>query len=91
MLSSRLARISSARVIIPEATLKRHRACRGRFDSPWWDAEQQALVYENWDQAVTQFLSTEDGTERLEWLVGHGLVPMTKEEFATAKAGTHAV
>ena len=72
-------------VVIPEATLKRHRACRGRFTSPWWDAKEQALVYGDWDEAVRQFLSSKDGTERLEWLVAHELVPMTKSEFHAAK------
>lgn len=71
-------------VIIPEATLKRHRACRGRFTSQWWDSERDALVYPDWDQAVAVFLSTKDGTERLEWLVMHGLVPMTRTEFEKA-------
>lgn len=75
-------------VIILESTLKRHRACRGRFTSQWWDVKQQALVYEDWDEAVRQFLSTKDGTERLEWLVAHELVPMTKSEFDAAKAAT---
>lgn len=75
----------TAEVVIPETTLKRHRACRGRFTSRWWDAEREALVYPDWDQAVAEFLSSKDGTERLEWLVSHGLVPTTPTQLAQIK------
>jgi hypothetical protein len=77
------------RVVISEATLKRHRACRGRYDSPYWSEEEKSLVYENWDEAVAHFLSTKDGTERLEWLVNHELVPMTKDQFSAVSGASN--
>lgn len=72
------------RVVIDQATLKRHRSCDVTV-SPNWDTEHKSLVYEDWDKAVKNFLSTADGTSRLEWLVRHELVPMSADQFATAK------
>ena len=83
------------RVVIQDSTLKQHRACSARFESdcPWWDKNIQALVYEDWDQAVEHYLTVRrDGVRQLKWLVRHKLVPMTETELATAIAahgGSH--
>jgi hypothetical protein len=82
------------RVVIDKATLKRHRACNGSWDpdgaiiSPEWDAEQQALVYEDWSATAKRLLSSPAGTIQLEWLVAHKLVPMTVTEFKKARGGS---
>ena len=76
------------RVVIPNATLRRHRSCRAAYSSPEWDEKEQALVYSDWDKTVERHLAMgQDGIERLEWLVRHELVPMTVDEFAALKAG----
>ena len=72
-------------VVIDNATLRRHRSCRGAYTDPEWDAERQALVIKDWDATVKRLLSSKEGREKLEWRVSHGLVPMTKIELAAAK------
>lgn len=78
------------RVVIPGSVLVQRRACRARFaaDCPWWDAKQDALVYENWDQSVIDhYLKARvGGAGMLQWLVRHELVPMTMDEFNAATA-----
>jgi len=72
-------------VVIEKATLKRHRACTAAYTSPEWDEKRQALVY-TWPTSAHRLLATIEGTDQLEWLVRHKLVPMTPEEFETAKS-----
>ncbi len=74
------------RVAIDKATLKRNRACRAAYTSPEWNESEQALVYSDWAQTIKRLLSSPGGTDQLEWLVTHKLVPMTAEEFAEIKA-----
>jgi hypothetical protein len=76
----------TVRVVIPKAELKRHRACNAAYTSPEWDVKEQALVYSDFWLTTVRLLSTTEGTEQLEWLVNHKLVPMTKEEFVAKKA-----
>jgi hypothetical protein len=75
------------RVVIDNATLRRHRSCKGAYTNREWDAEAQALIFPDWEASVTELLSTPKGIRRLEWYVTHKLVPMTMEEFIAAKAG----
>ena len=42
-----------------------------------WDEEQEALVYDDWDETVARLSSTKDGLGLLAWLVSRALVPMT--------------
>ena len=42
-----------------------------------WDGEQEALVYEDWDEAVARLASSKEGLALLGWLVSRALVPMT--------------
>ena len=76
------------RVVISDATLRRHRACPARFqaDCPWWDPKENALVYPNWGSEVIDHYLTarQGGAAMLEWLVRHELVPMTMDEFKAA-------
>ena len=82
------------RIVIDKATLKRHRACNrswGTDDSivsPEWDAELQALVYEDWSATAKRLLSSPAGAIQLKWLVEHELVPMTATEFEKARGGS---
>ncbi len=73
------------RVIIDNATLRRHRSCRAAYSSPEWDAKSQTLVYEDWDATVERLLKNPEGLETIEWFVNHKLVPMTSDEFAALK------
>ena len=73
-------------VVIPESELRRHRSCRAYTSNPAWDPKEKALVFVDWDLAVKWYLSSPGGLEKLEWHIRHGLVPMTKEEFAAAKS-----
>jgi hypothetical protein len=75
------------RVVIDNATLRRHRSCKGAYTNREWDAEAQALIFPDWEASVTELLSTPKGRDRLEWYVHHKLVPMTKDEFIAARAG----
>jgi hypothetical protein len=75
------------RVVIDNATLRRHRSCKGAYTNREWDADAQALIFSDWAASVTELLSTPKGLARLEWYVHHGLVPMTKDEFISAKSG----
>ena len=81
-------------IVIDKATLKRHRACNRSWDpgggivSPEWDAELQALVYEDWSATAERLLSSPAGVVQLRWLVDHELVPMTVAEFETARGGS---
>lgn len=74
------------RVVIDNATLRRHRSCKGAYTNPEWDAEAQALIFPDWEASVEQLLSDPKGLARLEWYVSQRLVPMTMSEFLTAKA-----
>jgi hypothetical protein len=74
------------RVVIDNATLRRHRSCSGVYTSPYWNKAEQSLVFPDWDDAVKNyFMVISDGMDRLEWHVRHGLVPTTPEEFAVLK------
>ena len=76
----------SRKVVIDNATLRHHRSCRAVYTSPEWDAKLQALVYPDWDKTVARHVAMgKDGFDRLEWLVNHKLVPMTKEQFDALK------
>lgn len=74
------------RVVIDNATLRKHRSCKGVYTRKEWDPKLQAIVYPDWDASVEELLSTPLGLERLEWYVTHKLVPMTMTEFVAAKA-----
>jgi hypothetical protein len=75
-----------ARVIIDRLTLKRNHACLAAYASPEWDEKLQALVYSDWDKTVARHVAMgPQGFDRLEWLVRHKLVPMTKEQFDALK------
>jgi len=73
------------RVVLDNATLRRHRSCRAAYTSPEWNAELQALVYEDWDATVERLLKKPEGLEQIEWFVNHKLVPMTSDELAALK------
>jgi len=73
-------------VVITKAQLDEQRACSAYLKSPEWDAGQQALVYSDWDATVARLLSSRIGTVFLDFLVVHGLVPMTVTEFIDARA-----
>ena len=70
-------------VIITKAQLEANRACKAYLTSPEWNGE--ALVYSDWDATVKRLLTTRSGTVYLDYLVAHGLVPMTKDEFVALK------
>lgn len=72
------------RVAIDSATLRRHRACSAAYDSPEFNEEEDALVYSDFSQSVNRLMATELGRGQLKWLVRHGLVPMTIEQFEAA-------
>ena len=75
------------RVVIDNATLRRHRSCKGAYASPEWDEGEQALIYADWERTVERLLSKgQPGADELEWFVHHKLVPMTAEELVAAKA-----
>ena len=77
---------TARRVVIDNETLRRHRSCRAVYASPEWDAKLQALVYSDWDKTVERHIKMgAPGFDRLEWLVNHKLVPMTKEQFDALK------
>lgn len=74
------------RVVIPKATLKRHRACTAAYTSPEYDEGEQALVYSDWGKTVERHIAMgPEGLFRLEWLVAQKLVPMTEDELAAIK------
>jgi len=73
------------RVVIDNATLRRHRSCKGAYTNREWDAEAQALIFPDWEASITELLSTKKGVARLEWYVHNKLVPMTDDELAAAK------
>jgi hypothetical protein len=75
------------RVVIDNATLRRHRSCRNVYTSPFWDAKEQALVFPDWEDAVKNYFLPmgAEGLFRLEWHVTHKLVPMTEDELAALK------
>jgi hypothetical protein len=74
------------RVVIDNATLRRHRSCRAVYTSPEWDVGLQSLVYSDWDKTVERHIAMgQDGLDRLEWLVNHKLVPMTADELNSIK------
>jgi hypothetical protein len=70
-------------VVVTKAQLSGN--CGAHLNSPEWDAEQEALVYQNWDATVTRLLSSRRGTVHLEWLVVRSLVPMTVDQFLEAR------
>lgn len=73
------------RVVIDNATLRKHRSCKAVYSNPEWRADLQALVLEDFDKSVERYLSTPKGVEHLAWHVRHKLVPMTEEQFEAAK------
>jgi hypothetical protein len=74
-------------VVISKTQLEAAHACADYFTSSEWNGE--ALVYADWAKTVERLLSTGKGTLQLGWLVKHGLVPMTREEFVAARAVAH--
>jgi hypothetical protein len=72
-------------VVITKDQLVASKACSVYFDSPEWNAEQQALVYADWNVTVERLLSDRAGTTYLDFLVSKNLVPMTREEFKEAR------
>jgi hypothetical protein len=82
------------RVVISNATLRHHRSCGDVYTSPYWNAAEQALVFPDWAKALTDYFLPmgQEGLNRLEWHVRHGLVPTTPDEFAALKKahGGHA-
>lgn len=77
-------------VIIDNATLRRHRSCKGAYTDLEWDEERQAIVIKDWDATVKRLLTTPDGIEKLKWSVRHKIVPMTDIEL-TAILKEHGV
>lgn len=75
------------RVVIPNETLRRHRSCRAVYSSPYWNKAENALVFPDWQDAVTNYFVPmgQEGFDRLEWHVRHKLVPMTLDEFSELK------
>ncbi|KKK59730.1 hypothetical protein LCGC14_3031460 [marine sediment metagenome] len=51
------------------------------LDSPEWDEEREALVYENWERTIERLSSSTPRLAHLSWLVSRSLVPMTRMEF----------
>ncbi len=72
-------------VVIPISSLKKHQACLVYLQSPEWNAEREALVYDDWNATVDRLMSTPNGRVWLGWLVGKRLVPMTVAEFHERK------
>jgi len=74
------------KVVIPIATFKRLRACGAAYNSPEYDAEQDAVVFSDWDKTVERLLAKgRQGLNEIDWCVAHKLVPMTREEFVVLK------
>jgi hypothetical protein len=65
--------------IIPKAEFERLDACRAYLESPKWRTSDETLIID--DEAVTIMLSTRQGVVYFNWLVTHGLVPMTMAEL----------
>jgi hypothetical protein len=65
--------------IIPKAEFEKHDACRAYLDSPKWNASNETLLID--DEAVAIMLSDRQGVVYFNWLVTHGLVPMTMTEL----------
>jgi len=75
-----------ARIVIPKAVLKRHRACDAAYTSPEYDADQDAIVYADWDETVKRLLAKgRQGIDEIDWYVANKLVPMTRDEFVALK------
>lgn len=74
------------RVEIPIASLQKHGACSAYLESPEWDKEKQALIYNDWSETVERLFSTKWGTSYLDWLVSKKLVPMSHREFQEEKS-----
>jgi len=75
-----------ARVVLPRALLKQHRACRAAYTSPEWDEKEQALIYSDWAKTVERHIAMgQEGLDRLQWFVNHKLVPMTQAELDAIK------
>lgn len=69
-------------VVITEDQLKAGGPCQPfHLESPEWDDEKKALVYEDWKATAKRLSSTKDGLTQLSWLVARGLVPMTRTEL----------
>lgn len=74
------------KVVIPKAVLDQHRACTAAYTSPEYDAEQEALVYSDWDKTVERLLAKgKEGIDMLDWHTFNKLVPMTRDEFKAVK------
>lgn len=72
-------------VVITKKQLQDEKSCGAHLNSPEWSESEQALVYTDWDATVERLLSTNNGTDFLDWLVLKQLVPMTKDEFIQAR------
>jgi len=72
------------RVVVTKDQLKSNNACAVYSKSPEWDAKKEELVYTDWTKTVERLLSNRAGMGQLSWLVGKGLVPMTKGELTEA-------
>ncbi len=71
--------------VITKAQLLAKNACDAIYASPEWDAEQEALVYPDWEATVARLAGSRHGIDRLGWLVARELVPMTRSEFAKVR------
>lgn len=69
-------------IIISKKELETARSCGVHVDNPFWDAQEQALVFRDWPAALEWYLSdaAPNGVQRLRWLVANRFVPMTRAE-----------
>lgn len=69
-------------IVIPKAKLEAARSCGVHVDNPFWNAQEQALIFPDWNVALAWYLSdaAPDGVQRLKWLAKNGFIPMTKAE-----------
>lgn len=70
-------------VVITKSQLEAVRACGAYFKSPEWNGE--ALVYSDWSKTIERLSSDRAGITYLDFLVVHGLVPMTIDELQETK------
>ena len=86
-------------IVIPKAKLEACRSCGVHTSNPFWNEQEQALIFRDWNAALAWYLSdaAPDGVQRLKWLAANKLIPMTKAEVRellkarAAEAGGHNV
>lgn len=81
-------------IIISKAQLEAARSCGDHLSNPFWNAQEQALIFPDWAVALAWYLSdaAPNGVQRLKWLAANKFIPMTKAEVRAllkARAAEH--